>query len=252
MILVVIMMVISRCLICNLREHTGPHYGVLMCEADKQFLKRTFHKGFKYAACSKSGCPPKPRGWCQRCRLAACLSTPLNLAMLRIATNNTSIHTQKPISNESHIPESSLSQTQFCFEQDLQDPRAVSTTKPNITASEILKLALDEAGSIPDEAILVPEKTPQVPEEAFLAPNEEVLAPNEAVLAPNEAVLAPEETFPVPESVQSLQESFQPPVCLPAMAVSPLELTESLNRSTIMDQLILIFINHQSGSTTIS
>ena len=252
MILVVIMMVISRCLICNLREHTGPHYGVLMCEADKQFLKRTFHKGFKYAACSKSGCPPKPRGWCQRCRLAACLSTPLNLAMLRIATNNTSIHTQKPISNESHIPESSLSQTQFCFEQDLQDPRAVSTTKPNITASEILKLALDEAGSIPDEAILVPEKTPQVPEEAFLAPNEEVLAPNEAVLAPNEAVLAPEETFPVPESVQSLQESFQPPVCLPAMAVSPLELTESLNRSTIMDHLILIFINHQSGSTTIS
>ena len=231
-------MVISRCLICKLREHTGPHYGVLMCEADKQFLKRTFHKGFKYAACSKSGCPPKPRGWCQRCRLAACLSTPLNLAMLRIATNNTSIHTQKPISNESHIPESSQSQIQFCFEQDLQDPRAVSTTKPNITASEILKLALDEAGSIPDEAILVPEKTPQVPEEAFLVPNE--------------AVLAPEETFPVPESVQSLQASFQPPVCLPAMAVSTLDLAESLNRSTIMDQLILILINHQSGSTTTS
>ena len=244
-----------------------------MCEADKQFLKRTFHKGFKYAACSKSGCPPKPRGWCQRCRLAACLSTPLNLAMLRIATNNTSSHTQKPISNESHIPESSQSQIQFCFEQDLQDPRAVSTTKPNITASEILKLALDEAGSIPDEAILVPEKTPQVPEEAFLAPNEAVLAPNEAVLAPNEAVLAPneavltpneavlapneavlapEETYPVPESVQSLQASFQPPVCLPAMAVSTLDLAESLNRSTIMDQLILILINHQSGSTTTS
>ena len=236
--LVVIMTIISRCLICNLREHTGPHYGVFMCEADKQFLKRTFHKGFKYAACSKSGCPPKPRGWCQRCRLAACLSTPLNLAMLRIATNNTSIHTQKPISNESHIPESSQSQIQFCFEQDLQDPRAVSTTKPNITASEILKLALDEAGSIPDEAILVPEKTPQVPEEAFLAPNE--------------AVLAPEETFPVPESVQSLQASFQPPVCLPAMAVSTLDLAESLNRSTIMDQLILILIKPQSGSTTTS
>ena len=245
MMVVVIIMVISRCLICKLREHTGPHYGVLMCEADKQFLKRTFHKGFKYAACSKSGCPPKPRGWCQRCRLAACLSTPLNLAMLRIATNNTFIQTQKLISNDSHIPESSLSQTHFCFEQDLQDPRAVSTTKPNITASEILKLALDEAGSIPDEAILVPEKTPKVPEEAFLAPNE-------AVLAPNEAVLAPEETFPVPESVQSLQASFQPPVCLPAMAVSTLDLAESLNRSTIMDQLILILINHQSGSTTTS
>ena len=238
MMVVVMMMVISRCLICNLREHTGPHYGVFMCEADKQFLKRTFHKGFKYAACSKSGCPPKPRGWCQRCRLAACLSTPLNLAMLRIATNNTFPHSKKPISNESHIPESSLSQTQFSSEQDLQDPRAVSTTTPNITASEILKLALDEAGSMPDEAILVPEKTPQVPEQAFLAPNE--------------AVLAPEETFPVPESVQSLQASFQPPVCLPAMAVSTLELAESLNRSTIMDQLILILINHQSGSTTTS
>ena len=241
MMVVVMMMVISRCLICNLREHTGPHYGVFMCEADKQFLKRTFHKGFKYAACSKSGCPPKPRGWCQRCRLAACLSTPLNLAMLRIANNNTSPHTphtEKPISNQSHIPESSLSQTQFCLEQDLQEPRAVSTTTPNVTASEILKLALDEAGSMPDEAILVPEKTPQVPEEA--------------PLAPNEAVLAPEETFPVPESVQSLQASFQPPVCLPAMAVSPLELAESLNRSTIMDQLILILINHRSGSTTTS
>ena len=210
-----------------------------MCEADKQFLKRTFHKGFKYAACSKSGCPPKPRGWCQRCRLAACLSTPLNLAMLRIANNNTSPNTEKPISNQSHIPESSLSQTQFCSEQDLQYPRAVSTTTPNITASEILKLAMDEAGSMPDEAILVPEKTPQVPEEGYLAPNE--------------AVLAPEETRnPVPESVQSLQASFQPPVCLPAMAVSPLELAESLNRSTIMDQLILILINHQSGSTTTS
>ena len=238
MVVVMMMMVISRCLICNLREHTGPHYGVFMCEADKQFLKRTFHKGFKYAACSKSGCPPKPRGWCQRCRLAACLSTPLNLAMLRIANNNTSIHSKKPISNESHIPESSLSQTQFSSALDLQNQRAVSTTTPNITASEILKLALDEAGSMPDEAILVPEKTPQVPEQAFLAPNE--------------AVLAPEETFPVPESVQSLQESFQAPVFLPAMAVSPLELAESLNRSTIMDQLILILINHQSGSTTTS
>ena len=209
-----------------------------MCEADKQFLKRTFHKGFKYAACSKSGCPPKPRGWCQMCRLAACLSTPLNLAMLRIANNNTCIDAQKAISNQSHIPESSLSQTQFCSEQDLQDQRAASTTTPNITASEILKLAMDEAGSMPDEAILVPEKTPQVPEEA--------------PLAPNEAVLAPEETFPVPESVQSLQASFQPPACLPAMAVSTLELAESLNRSTIMDQLILILINHQSGSTTTS
>ena len=238
MMVVVMMMIISRCLICNLREHTGPHYGVFMCEADKQFLKRTFHKGFKYAACSKSGCPPKPRGWCQRCRLAACLSTPLNLAMLRIATYNASLHTEKPISNESHIPESSLSQTQFSSEQDLQNQRAVSTTTPNITASEILKLALDEAGSMPDEAILVPEKTPQVSEEAFLAPNE--------------AVLAPEETFPVPESVQSLQASFQPPVCLPAMAVSTLDLAESLNRSTIMDQLILILINHQSRSTTTS
>ena len=172
------------------------------------------------------------------CRLAACLSTPLNLAMLRIATNNTSLHTQKPISNQSQIPESCLSQTQFSSEQDLQDPRAVSTTTPNITASEILKLALDEASSMPDEAILVPEKTPQVSEEAFLAPNE--------------AVLAPEETFPVPESVQSLQASFQPPACLPAMAVSTLDLAESLNRSTIMDQLILISINHQSRSTTTS
>ena len=79
------------CSICSLREHTGPHYGVYMCEADKQFLKRTFHKGFKYAACSRiyPGCPPKTRGWCKACRLAACLATPINLAMLRIADNNT-------------------------------------------------------------------------------------------------------------------------------------------------------------------
>merc|ERR1719222_474218 len=87
------------CTICSLREHTGPHYGVHMCEADKQFLKRTFHKGFKYAACSKRGpgCPPKTRGWCKACRLAACLSTPINLAMLRIADNNTVKSTTNPL-----------------------------------------------------------------------------------------------------------------------------------------------------------
>ena len=77
------------CTICKLKEHTGPHYGVYMCEADKQFLKRTFHKGFKYATCPKKGCPPKSRGWCKACRLAACLSTPINLAMLRITTKST-------------------------------------------------------------------------------------------------------------------------------------------------------------------
>merc|ERR1719222_25623 len=96
------------CTICKLKEHTGPHYGVYMCEADKQFLKRTFHKGFKYATCSRKGCPPKSRGWCKACRLAACLSTPINLAMLRITTNSNppNILDQNPKSSKGKEPPS--------------------------------------------------------------------------------------------------------------------------------------------------
>ena len=31
------------CTICKVKPSSGLHYGVKICEADKQFLKRTFH-----------------------------------------------------------------------------------------------------------------------------------------------------------------------------------------------------------------
>ena len=34
----------STCSICSLRPPSGSHYGVQMCEGDKQFIKRTFHE----------------------------------------------------------------------------------------------------------------------------------------------------------------------------------------------------------------
>ena len=72
---------------CRAKPSSGLHYGVKMCEADKQFLKRTFHYQIQYPPCAKEGdsvCPPRPRGWCQICRLRRCLSTPVRLNEIRI------------------------------------------------------------------------------------------------------------------------------------------------------------------------
>jgi len=75
------------CTICKVKPSSGQHYGVKICEADKQFLKRTFHYQLKYPPCTRDGegvCPPRPRGWCQLCRLRTCLATPINIAMIRV------------------------------------------------------------------------------------------------------------------------------------------------------------------------
>ena len=79
-----------KCKICELKPSTGIHYGVKMCEADKQFLKRSFHYQLVYSACSqKDSCPPRPRGWCQICRLRKCLSFPVKINMIRIGSKTT-------------------------------------------------------------------------------------------------------------------------------------------------------------------
>merc|ERR1740128_1410422 len=76
----------ALCRICNLRTHTGLHYGVYSCEADKQFLKRTFHDMITYSICDMQ-CPPRSRGWCQYCRLRSSLLTGINLKMIRMGNN---------------------------------------------------------------------------------------------------------------------------------------------------------------------
>jgi len=91
------------CTICKVKPSSGLHYGVKICEADKQFLKRTFHHQLKYPQCSKSGkgvCPPRPRGWCQLCRLTTCLTVPINIAMIRVDKKVSKIMNQNPISYE--------------------------------------------------------------------------------------------------------------------------------------------------------
>ena len=73
------------CRVCNAHVPTiRKHYGVRMCESDKQFLKRTFHLRVLYPPCATGLCPPRPRGWCQSCRLRRCLSTPLILHLVRV------------------------------------------------------------------------------------------------------------------------------------------------------------------------
>ena len=75
----------STCRVCNANVPTiRKHYGVRMCESDKQFLKRTFHLRVLYPQCATGLCPPRPRGWCQSCRLRRCLSTPLTLHLVRV------------------------------------------------------------------------------------------------------------------------------------------------------------------------
>jgi len=82
-----------NCTICKVKPSSGMHYGVKICEADKQFLKRTFHHKIKYPECTKLNnveiCPPRPRGWCQLCRLTACLSAPVNIFMIRVGESST-------------------------------------------------------------------------------------------------------------------------------------------------------------------
>jgi len=76
------------CAICKVKSSSGQHYGVKMCEADKQFLKRSFHQRLQYPPCINEGsgtvCPPRPRGWCQICRLQTCLANPVNITMIRV------------------------------------------------------------------------------------------------------------------------------------------------------------------------
>ena len=79
------------CMVCQIKPSSGLHYGVKMCEADKQFLKRTFHYQIVYPRCGQEGatvCPPRPRGWCQICRLRRCLSTPVTISMIRIGNKS--------------------------------------------------------------------------------------------------------------------------------------------------------------------
>ena len=79
----------TTCRVCNAHVPTiKKHYGVRMCESDKQFLKRTFHMRILYPPCAHAQqpglCPPRSRGWCQSCRLRRCLSTPLTLHLVRV------------------------------------------------------------------------------------------------------------------------------------------------------------------------
>ena len=80
----------NMCIVCKLRPIEGAAYGVGICEADRSFIKRTFCKKLSYPACSQGGsCPPKPGGWCQACRLAAALQTPINVASIYIPETET-------------------------------------------------------------------------------------------------------------------------------------------------------------------
>ena len=77
------------CRVCNLQvPKINMHYGVRMCESDKQFLKRTFPLRVLYPPCAHARnpglCAPRSRGWCQSCRLRRCLSTPLTLHLIRV------------------------------------------------------------------------------------------------------------------------------------------------------------------------
>jgi len=74
----------TTCPICCLRPHNGLHYGLHTCEGDKQFLKRTFHERIIYERCLEGTCLPRPRGWCQYCRLRRSLVSGVNLNLVRV------------------------------------------------------------------------------------------------------------------------------------------------------------------------
>ena len=109
-----------KCKICELKPSSGVHYGVKMCEADKQFLKRTFHYQIVYSDCSKKDlavCPPRPRGWCQICRLTKCLSLPVNINLIRIGNKTQSlkrkVKEEPPQISITVIPPPLVEQTDF-------------------------------------------------------------------------------------------------------------------------------------------
>ena len=86
------------CMVCQIKPSSGLHYGVKMCEADKQFLKRTFHYQSVYPECGQGDatwCPPRPRGWCQSCRFRRCLSTPVTISMIRVGDKSLPIKLTK-------------------------------------------------------------------------------------------------------------------------------------------------------------
>ena len=65
-----------------IRSNTGLHYGILACEADKQFLKRTFHEQQLYRKCPLA-CPPRTRsvaacGTLNQVAVAILLSDPID------------------------------------------------------------------------------------------------------------------------------------------------------------------------------
>ena len=109
-----------KCKICELKPSSGVHYGVKMCEADKQFLKRTFHYQIVYSDCSQKDlavCPPRPRGWCQICRLTKCLSLPVNINLIRIGNKTQSlkrkVKEEPPQISITVIPPPLVEQTDF-------------------------------------------------------------------------------------------------------------------------------------------
>jgi len=93
----------KECRICSIRPNTGLHYGVHTCEADKQFLKRTFHERQAYKVCNLF-CPPRLRGWCQYCRLRFSLRTGINLKMIRITKKKPSKQRKQRVKQKSASP----------------------------------------------------------------------------------------------------------------------------------------------------
>jgi len=119
------------CNICRIKPSSGLHYGVKMCEADKQFLKRTFHYQIIYTPCAQGGngvCPPRPRGWCQICRLRRCLSTPVMIGMIRVG--NKSLKSRS--SNSSPAPHTG---TEPLFTIKVEQNQAVETQTLPLLAS---------------------------------------------------------------------------------------------------------------------
>merc|ERR1712215_361138 len=116
--------------ICNIcqKPSSSMHYGVRICEADKQFLKRTFHYQLQYPPCTKEWegvCPPRPRGWCQLCRLRTCLSTPINISLIRIGEKN-AVGSRRKKAAKSKVMEP----VPFMFQMTLQPPSDDINTCP--------------------------------------------------------------------------------------------------------------------------
>eukprot|EP00092_Neocalanus_flemingeri_P023833 GFUD01025858.1.p1 GENE.GFUD01025858.1~~GFUD01025858.1.p1 ORF type:complete len:374 (-),score=72.16 GFUD01025858.1:8-1129(-) len=120
------------CTICNVKPISGTHYGVKICEADKQFLKRTFHYQIVYSPCTKEGegvCPPRPRGWCQMCRLRFCMATPIKISMMRIG-DKAAGGGKKSSAKPNKPPES------FSFQMTIQQPKQEFAFPENYSLSD--------------------------------------------------------------------------------------------------------------------